>query len=67
MMKNKSTKIVSLALCSLMFTGLFGGISEAHHRYHEDPPQEDQGHSQGEVNTAGIVGAVVGALIAKNT
>lgn len=66
MMKNKSTKIVSLALCSLIFAGLFGGISEAHHRYHEDQSQEDS-HSQGEVNTAGIVGAVVGALIAKNT
>jgi hypothetical protein len=67
MMKNKLTKVVSLALCSLMFAGLFGGISEAHRRHYEDPPQQDQGHSEGEVITAGIVGAVVGAVIAKNT
>lgn len=28
---------------------------------------KQKGHSQGEVNTAGIVGAVIGAIIAKNT
>lgn len=38
------------------------------HRY--DAPQkrqEDEGHSGGEVSTAAILGAVVGAIIAKTT
>lgn len=35
-----------------------------HHEHHE---QEKEGHSTGEVTTAAIVGAVVGAVIANNT
>lgn len=35
-----------------------------HHDHHE---QEKEGHSTGEVTTAAIVGAVVGAVIANNT
>lgn len=40
------------------------------HRENDDYDSDGnyrKGHSQGEVNTAAIVGAVVGAVIAKNT
>lgn len=39
------------------------------HREHRDEhhEQENEGHSTGEVTTAAIVGAVVGAVIANNT
>lgn len=33
----------------------------------EKEHRSNKGHSQGEVNTAAIVGAVIGAVIAKNT
>jgi hypothetical protein len=38
-------------------------------RHHEDaaPHHRDEGHSSGDVNTAAIVGAVIGAVIAKVT
>ena len=39
-------------------------------REHDDYDKDGnyrKGHSQGEVNTAAIVGAIVGAVIAKNT
>lgn len=65
-MRIKSKKIMALALCGLMMTSLLGGIAEAHHR-HEPPPRQEDSHSEGEVITAGIVGAVVGAIVAKNT
>ncbi|BEU88823.1 hypothetical protein TAMA11512_22870 [Selenomonas sp. TAMA-11512] len=42
-----------------------------HRRDRDDDYDKDgnyrKGHSQGEVNTAAIIGAVVGAVIAKNT
>ena len=42
---------------------------EKHHKKHHPPQEEDQAnsHSEGEVITAGVVGAVIGAVIAKNT
>jgi len=36
-------------------------------RHHEAPRHQDEGHSSGDVNTAAIVGAVIGAVIAKVT
>jgi hypothetical protein len=37
-------------------------------RHHEDAPRhQDEGHSSGDVTTAAIVGAVIGAVIAKVT
>lgn len=71
-MKTTPKKFIALTLCTLMLTGSFGGISEAryhHHHHYDDPPpsQQDEGHSGGEVSTAAIVGAVVGAVIAKVT
>jgi len=38
-------------------------------RHHEDAPprHQDEGHSSGDVSTAAIVGAVIGAVIAKVT
>ena len=75
-MKKPIKKIVSLALCSLMLAGISGGISEAHyrddgpryehHRHHREYSQP-AGHSGGEVITAGIVGTVLGVIIANNT
>ena len=40
--------------------------SQRHH-YNAPQRQEDEGHSGGEVSTAAILGAVVGAIIAKTT
>lgn len=42
---------------------------EKHHKKHNPPREEDpsESHSEGEVITAGVVGAVLGAVIAKNT
>jgi hypothetical protein len=37
------------------------------HDHANPPPKKDKGHSSGEVTTAAIVGAAVGAIIAKNT
>ena len=36
-------------------------------RYEKERKSSSKGHSQGEVNTAAIVGAVIGAVVAKNT
>jgi hypothetical protein len=72
-MKATPKKFMALALCTLMLMGSFGGISEAHYHQHHHrndappPSQQDEGHSGGEVSTAAIVGAVVGAVIAKVT
>jgi hypothetical protein len=75
-MKTTPKKIIALAICSLMLMGSFGEISEAHHRddappppprHYNDAPHHDEGHSSGDVNTAAIVGAVLGAVIAKVT
>ena len=80
MFKSKSKKIVTLALCGLMATGIMGtSIAQAnfhnsppayqpyyrgpeHHRHHKD-------HDNNNQNIAGavVVGAVIGAVIAKNT
>jgi hypothetical protein len=69
-MKATPKKFMALAVCSLMLMGSFGGISEAHDRDDFPPPpprHQDEGHSSGEVSTAAIAGAVVGAVIAKVT
>jgi len=69
-MKTTPKKFMALAVCSLMLMGSFGGISEAHDRDDSPPPpprHQDEGHSSGEVSTAAIAGAVVGAVIAKVT
>jgi hypothetical protein len=41
--------------------------SQRHHYNAPPERQEDEGHSGGEVSTAAILGAVVGAIIAKTT
>ena len=75
-MKSPTKKVLSLVLCSLMIAGISGGVSEAHYRddypryehhrhHHYEAPSE--GHSEGEVITAGIVGTVLGVIIANNT
>ena len=80
MFKAQKLKITACALTGLMTFGLVGmtessaearswhpdkphyqELAHKHHRYHEKTK------SQGDVNTAAIVGAVVGAVIAKNT
>jgi len=53
-----------------MLIGRFSGISEAHYHHRDDTPppsQKDEDHSDCEVSTAAIVGAVLGAVIAKAT
>ena len=42
---------------------------EKHHKKYNPPREEDpsESHSEGEVITAGVVGAVLGAVLAKNT
>jgi flagellar motor component MotA len=73
-MKTPTKKILSLVLCSLMIAGISGGVSEAHYRddcpryeHHHHHHYESEGHSEGEVITAGIVGTVLGVIIANNT
>ena len=78
MFKTKIKKLAAFVLISFMSVGLLGTtLAEAHphewppHRHEEPrrdpPPQNNEGHSTGEVTTAAIVGAVVGAIIAKKT
>ena len=80
MFSAKKLKLTACALTGIMTIGIGGltassaeaspwhqdkpeyqQLAHKHHRYHEKT------HSQGDVNTAAIVGAVVGAVIAKNT
>ncbi len=74
----KSKKLLSATLCGMMCAGIFGTtLAEAHPSqpetamqtmsYAPDTEYKSRWHSQGEVNTAAILGAVVGAVIAKNT
>jgi len=74
MFNSKKKKLIAFVLSAFMAVSVFGTtIASAHphdnpppphHRYHG---HEDKGHSTGEVTTAAIVGAVAGAVIAKNT
>ena len=81
MFNKKNVKVTAIALASFMSLGLVGMTASAaeaspwqhdddyevtqlankHHRYH---PKE---YSEGDRNTAAIVGAVAGYVIAKNT
>jgi purine-cytosine permease-like protein len=67
-MPSKFTKkCFALALSAMMLTGCAAtSVTEASSRHNRSYYEEDS-HSQGEVNTAAIVGAVVGAVIAKVT
>ena len=74
MLTLKSKKMTSLLLASFMSVSILGtAIAEAHPGYpphhHQEHPHhwQSDGHSTGEVTTAAIVGAVLGAVIAKNT
>lgn len=78
MFNMKSKKLLSATLCGMMCAGVFGTtLAEASAAQPEqsfrqmssapDYEYKSRWHSQGEVNTAAIVGAVVGAVIAKNT
>lgn len=69
MFKSKKKKITAFALSAFMAVSIFGTtIASAHWRNNPPPPHHyDKGHSQGEVTTAAILGAVAGAVIAKNT
>lgn len=82
MLSLKSVKLTAVALASCMSVGLVGmtaTAAEASPRHHAPAYEEMQDHevtplsyhrkqySEGERNTAAIVGAVVGAIIAKNT
>lgn len=80
MLKLKKKKFLSAALCSMMCLSVFGAtLAEAHEGDNPPPPPQQQEHhkhhkqddsdthSQGEVTTAAILGAVVGAVIAKTT
>jgi hypothetical protein len=73
MLTIKSKKILSLTLCTLLATSIFGGVAAEAHPFDYPPPHphhreyKSDSHSEGEVITAGIVGAVLGAVIAKNT
>lgn len=79
MLTLKSKKMTSLLLASFMSVSILGtAIAEAHpdcpppaprheHWQRNHPQAPDNGHSTGEVTTAAIIGAVVGAVIAKNT
>ncbi|MCH3959421.1 MAG: hypothetical protein LKE51_08435 [Selenomonas sp.] len=81
MFNKKNVKVTAIALASFMSLGLVGMTASAaeaspwqhdgdyeitqlankHHRYH---PKD---YSEGDRNTAAIVGAVAGYVIAKNT
>ncbi|MDQ0202808.1 hypothetical protein NXG61_12105 [Pectinatus haikarae] len=82
MLRNKMKKIIAFILSSFMVITVLGTtMAEAHPMYnshpsarHEErrhnPPSHkdnDKGHSTGEVTTAAIIGAVLGAVVAKNT
>jgi hypothetical protein len=69
MLKIKTKKVLAFALCSLMAASTFGTVVAEAHPHDFPPPRQEESasHSEGEVITAGIVGAVVGAVIAKNT
>ncbi|MBE6074546.1 MAG: hypothetical protein E7202_08460 [Selenomonas ruminantium] len=80
MFRKKSLKITTAAvLASFVSLGIFSAtVSEASPRHHQEfgPRYEVQElshrshpkkYSEGERNTAAIIGAVVGAVIAKNT
>ena len=82
MLSMKSVKLTAVALASCMSVGIVGltaTAAEASPRAHAPAYHEMQDHemtplsyhrkkySEGERNTAVIVGAVVGAIIAKNT
>jgi len=64
---------MSLTLCTLLATSIFGGVAAEAHPFGAPPPytrdykDSSNSHSEGEVITAGIVGAVVGAVVAKIT
>lgn len=72
MFNSKKKKLTVFALSAFMAVSMFGTtIASAH--WNDDPPpphhhyDNGRGHSQGEVTTAAILGAVAGAVIAKNT
>lgn len=83
MFSKKSIKVTGIALASLMTFGFIGAtasvteasshnnyeIQELSHRrdYRNPPRQSKKKYSEGERNTAAILGAIVGAVIAKNT
>ncbi|MDQ0204942.1 hypothetical protein [Pectinatus haikarae] len=76
MFKLKAKKLTALILSSFMSITVLGTtLAEAHPNDNPPPRQEEprhpkhneDGHSTGEVTTAAIAGAVVGAVIAKNT
>ena len=81
MFQTKSKKLMSLTLCGLMSAGIFGTTLAGASRAEAAVPAAaaamntsassfnylSHRYSKGEMITAGIVGAVVGAVIAKNT
>ena len=81
MLKLNWKKGIAAALAGIMSFGVLGTTlavpaeaashhHEAHERWereHRRTEKSSKGHSTGEVTTAAILGAVVGAVIAKNT
>ena len=79
MLNTKNVKMTAIALAGVMSLGIGGltvsaaeaspfghnyEVQELAHRHHNEHPKK---YSEGERNTAAILGAVVGAVIAKNT
>jgi len=81
MFSTKNVKMTAIALAGVMSLGIGGltvsaaeaspfhhghdyEVQELAHKHHNEHPKK---YSEGERNTAAIIGAVVGAVIAKNT
>lgn len=79
MFSKKGLKVTAVALTSFISLGIFGAtaseasprhsghdykVTQLSHRHQDSHPKK---YSEGERNTAAIIGAVVGAIIAKNT
>ncbi len=72
----KKKKLTAYVLAAFMTVSVLGTTIASAHPHDNPPPppprhdhnnHHDKGHSSGEVTTAAILGAVAGAVIAKNT